>query len=196
MTLQCASRNVQHAAECRNGVFAFTVFVQFCSSLIAGLLYRRSPSAILRAIRAAWIDSVDTMFFAWPKSHVCKEVCKMTPAFAYRNASPSVSSEIGVTRVCAAHAHCIPYAVFTRTCHAVRPVLIRGNLPSQTTARFGSACRQVCEVKDFFHTARAFTKNSLVSSFRGFVAQNSKAGEGFFNHVGIVKQCHVYGVIL
>lgn len=88
---------------------------------VQNLLSARSPSAVVRRIRAVVVDAVDRMVLRWPRTHVGKKVSeRVAPTFADENASASVVGIGDVVPVVAASVHGHPRQMFRRVCQTVR----------------------------------------------------------------------------
>lgn len=99
---------------------SFSYFVQRkvpSSSKVVGLLAWRSPSAIIRGVVTAVVNSVKRASF-WPFSHVCDEIIKRIHplrANRYAAATPKIKSSVPIIQASALHRS--PRSVFRCVSH-------------------------------------------------------------------------------
>lgn len=130
--------------------------------LIAALLYRRRPAAIIWAVRAVVVVALNAVALGWRLPHVGKEQLKAIPSLADGNSSASVARIVLACLAKAAPAHHRPGVVLL-SCSAV--VRVAGmavdqicralRLYAQASARLGMALGELVCRHDGCATARA-----------------------------------------
>lgn len=88
-------------------------------SRVAILFRFGSPSAILWAVRAVIVDSLDRVSRRWLSSHICKKALEGFPARTYGDAAASIIFISWVRDPKAARQHIRPRVIFRRICAAM-----------------------------------------------------------------------------
>lgn len=107
------------------------------AAVVQGLLLRRRPAAILLAIGAGIVHTIQRSAL-WPWPHILEKRCKTgAPTVADRNATPTVICVGLIIRIVAPLFHRIPEVVFRSMMQAVRRHQSGRDFPMQaaTTAR-------------------------------------------------------------
>ncbi len=135
--------------------------------LISGLLLRRRPSAVSRAVAFVVINSVNRVNSGWTKPNVAKELLKRS----IFKCNPS-STIIFVRRIflaCRSTLGGPVDRVLTRFRLPVRCLSIAANSLSFATTRFCSRSCQIITKEGFSHTAIANTYPSSVLALLGVI---------------------------
>lgn len=134
------------------------------TAAILRLLARRSPSAVLFAIRAVVVDSVQAVSH-WTRTHIFVEIGKAGPAFANRYASTAVAMVCGILLVTASIREATPSAVFGAAVAAMN----RNERASVAPAGSARSIPQLHAANDpaYSFQARATAEPEIVTAFVG-----------------------------
>ncbi len=91
-----------------------------CSAPVPALSFSISPTAIFRAIRAVYVNSVNGVLRGGCCTHISEEVSKIRPTLANLNATPAIHRVINTILFCAASFHHRPSVVLLGTPPAIR----------------------------------------------------------------------------
>ena len=110
-------------------------------SLVTGLFTMSSPSTILRSVRAIIVNSINTVLWRRPLSHICNKLTKiMEPCITYRDTPRSIVQITAFLGIIASAFHAPPDLVFwcpaSPSCCSMRKRLHRPNIDSETPTRF------------------------------------------------------------
>jgi hypothetical protein len=190
---------------------AHLVSIQFCPSLVARLVERIRPSAIVRAIWTVAIDSFKrirsaaalftTFAFAkvtrgWAISHVGREVLERLPTSTYRDTSSTIIMPLPVIGIAAPFKHRGPHSIESRRfapgrCAVRRESALRRN-PTIAPTRYGSSALQVCPMYDVNVPTVAATSPSYLSVAAVLLSKDREMSKPSSRQIANV--CHVVGI--
>lgn len=118
--------------ECRTAMLASALNDRGSVSAIAHLLPLRRPAAILRAIGALIVDSVQGMLRRRTLAHVSKKPLEGLPGFANIDTACAIDSVVGMSRIFASLPHLKPGRMLRSSISAMGSPCIR--LPKAAAA--------------------------------------------------------------
>ena len=131
-----------------------------------------SPSAILRAIWSAVVNTIKGVFVFWSSAHICKKVfVRMKPSFTDFNSTASVIWIVSGVRTCAANSHTDPRSVFDRPRAFVQSVSRFSffvDFIAETAARLRDSVAQRSSVYSGFVSALTLAIPMSIASVREY----------------------------
>jgi hypothetical protein len=132
------------------------------------LLVARGPSAILWAVVAVVVVTLQCVKRGWTRTHILDEIRVVIPSLTHANATTAIAVVMRLLRVVAAVPHLHPNTVFRRVLNAVmrRPMFSYALLLQTAATLMLTAC-QIVRVRDRQSSAIAHARPATVASMRG-----------------------------
>jgi hypothetical protein len=155
------------------------------AAAIVGLLFRSSPTAVIRRVASVVVYAVDRMTRRWASSHVGQEIFKALPSLADSNASASVIGIGWIGWSAASGFHFHPSAVFAGALSsgvAMRGVSLNEQFSGKTSATriqnaFERGGRYVCDRTAFAPAAPHHRRMTRAVKLSRCVTDNRPASD-------------------
>jgi len=152
---------------------------QVICALVASLLRPSGPLAVILRISKRVVDSLNTVFGRWSRSHIfVKRRKRFPPVVANPNVSTPVITILAIVGVIAALEHAPPRFVFGRMAHSMSGVPSRDRLVLEAPATLRASFAKTCASHGVFLTAVAFaTPCGLAAIGEASVSKHNQPSE-------------------
>ncbi len=135
-------------------------------SLIAGLFFSCSPSAILRGIVTVVGDALDAVLGTWRITHVSVEVFKRLPPLTDLNAAPTIVMVRGAARILTSVFHTSPCSPNPRSTQSMEETHLRRSFTPKTPTALSESVNKCFRpyIDDCTADAATFPKNAIVGA--------------------------------